>query len=256
MTPRPLAIIVAHGAPSDPDPLDASIKDLARTVAHITAKDAADLRIAGATLAKPGSLQAAIAQAAAGETITVLPFFMSAGWFVKTELRRRIGEATKERVNYLTPYGLDARIPQLCADRADEALRRDGHKPENSVLILAAHGSRRGHAAARAARAVATRVDASNRFAEVRVGFVEQTPTITEAASGLDGLPAICLPLFATTAGHVLDDIPAQLSAAGFQGRTLAPIGDDAETPRVIADMILATRPTEKALPCGDIAAS
>ncbi len=252
MTQRPPAIIVAHGAPSDPDPLDAAIKDLARAVAGI----ATDWRIVGATLAKPGSLETALADAAGGENITILPFFMSAGWFVKTELRRRVSAATHEHVTYLTPFGLNARIPQLCANRAEAALQSDGHKPDTAVLILAAHGSRRGHAAARAARAVATQVKGCSEFADVRVGFVEQSPTITDAATGLDTTPAVCLPLFATTAGHVLYDIPAQLSAAGFKGRTLSPIGDDAETPRVIADMILTNRAKEKAAPCRDIAAS
>ncbi len=246
MTHKPLAIVVAHGAPSDPDPLDHSVKALARKVEDF----ASEWRIAGATLAKPGSLEAAIETADDGETINVLPFFMSAGWFVKTELRRRIPAATSADVSYLTPFGLYSRIPALCAQRAAAALARDGHEPETAILILAAHGSRRGHAAARAARAVATQVRGLAAFAEVRVGFVEQAPTIEEAATDLGASPAICLPLFATTAGHVLEDIPDQLSKAGFKGRTLAPIGDDTETPRVIAEMLLAGRSRKRPVPC------
>lgn len=246
MTHKPLAIVVAHGAPSDPDPLDHSIQVLAQKVGAF----AGGWRIAGATLAKPGSLEAAIGQAVDGETINVLPFFMSAGWFVKTELRRRVAAATSAPVTYLTPFGLDLRIPSLCAQRAATALTRDGHDPQNAILILAAHGSRRGHAAARAARAVATQVKGLGIFGDVRVGFVEQAPTIEEAATGLGATPAICLPLFATTAGHVLEDIPDQLSKAGFEGRTLAPIGDDAETPRVIAEMIHANRSNKRSVSC------
>ncbi len=43
--------------------------------------------------------------------------------------------------------------------------------------------------------------------------------------------PAICLPLFATRAGHVQFDVPAALTEAGFTGPLLAPIGDDREIP-------------------------
>ena len=50
----------------------------------------------------------------------------------------------------------------------------------------------------------------------------------------MDG-PAICLPYFASRAGHVEVDVPGALAKAGFPGPLLAPIGADAEVPGIIA---------------------
>ena len=60
---------------------------------------------------------------------------------------------------------------------------------------------------------------------------------IAEAARGLPA-QAICLPLFATQADHVTDDLPAALSQAGFQGLLLPPVGLAPEVPAMIARAI------------------
>lgn len=233
------AIIVAHGAPSDPAPLDTSIAALARDVEALSD----GFRVTGATLAMPGSLENALQSVPRGEIAHVYPFFMSLGWFVKKQLRKRVVAACDPdiSVRYLTPFGLDDGIPRLCAAAAEGALRDAGHDPVRSVLVLAAHGSRTGHAAARAARAVATRIRWMDRFAEVRTGFVEEAPSIAEAASGLEGRPAICLPLFATAAGHVTVDVPEALASVQFDGIALPPIGEAAAVPAMIAAALAAS---------------
>jgi len=45
----------------------------------------------------------------------------------------------------------------------------------------------------------------------------------------------VCLPFFALRAGHVSQDVPQALAQAGFRGPLLAPIGEHAGVPRVIA---------------------
>ena len=50
----------------------------------------------------------------------------------------------------------------------------------------------------------------------------------------------ICLPLFATRADHVTDDLPRALAAAGFQGITLPPVGMAPAVPALIAESIKA----------------
>ena len=173
---RPLAVIVAHGSPSDPETLDCAVQKLADDV-----DDRTDgITVRGATLAKPGALEHAVRDCAKHKTVAVYPFFMSLGWFVRKELRRRVSLATDRDVRFLTPFGLDARIPGICARRASDGLNAIGARPEEGTLLLAAHGSRRGHAAARAARSVARRIEWLGTFREVRVGFVEEQPTIEE----------------------------------------------------------------------------
>lgn len=227
-------LIVAHGSPSDPDPLDGAIRMLAAQVNKLLDGAA----VTGATLAKEGSLERCLDTFASDELVNVYPFFMSSGWFVKRELRRRVLAATRSEVSFLVPFGLDGRIPSLCGDSAARVFTASGHRPEHATVVLAAHGSRKGHAAARAARSVATRMRWTGRFHDVLTGFVEEAPRISEVASGLADRPAVCLPLFATTAGHVTQDIPEQLSAADFKGAVLPPIGEHPGVPGLIADAI------------------
>lgn len=195
--------------------------------------------VTSATLAKEGSLERACAGCGPGDSIIVYPFFMSSGWFVRRELRRRVLATARCEVKFLTPFGLDGRIPDMCVGGAARALVAAGHRPEEATVVLAAHGSRKGHSAARAARSVAARMRWTGTFEEVRTGFVEEHPLISEAASGLTNRPAVCVPLFATTAGHIIHDVPEQLSAAGFDGLLLPPIGEDPGVPGLIADVIL-----------------
>jgi sirohydrochlorin ferrochelatase len=75
----------------------------------------------------------------------------------------------------------------------------------------------------------------------VTAAFIDQNPTLA-AATGF-GANAICLPFFAAAGGHVLDDIPRDLAAAGFAGRILPPLGLHPNVPQAIADAISAARP-------------
>ena len=231
MSEATLAVIVAHGAPSDPGPLDQVVKELAKRVEAFTH----GYHVVGATLAMPGSLEAELGHARPSQTTVVYPFFMSTGWFVSKELRRRVSSASDKPVDFLHPFGLDRSLSALCIQRVSEAAKARDQAPDATVLVLAAHGSQKGPASAQAARAIQESITDTGTFAEVRLGFVEETPTISQAAAGLTNMPAVCLPLFATTAGHVQADIPEQLAAANFQGNLMRPIGEDDEVPRLIA---------------------
>lgn len=228
-------MVVAHGAPSDPDPLDRVLQSLAGRIVS----EARGFRVRGATLAKPGSLEDALSGAEPGQEIRVYPFFMSDGFFVRRELRRRVADATCNPVVYLDAFGLDTRLPDLCMRRGREAVERLGRSAHEAVLVLAAHGSRSNPASSEATRSIERRIRDARMFGDVRAGFVEEAPTIADAARGL-GPAAVCLPLFATTAGHVVGDIPEQLAEAGFTGALLPPIGEDEEIAALIAAAIRA----------------
>ncbi len=236
MPDLPTTIIVAHGSPSDPDTLDSAVQALAaRVQEHVR-----EGLVIGATLAKAGSLESALARASSSQAPAIYPFFMSEGWFVRRELRRRVELVFDGPVTYFGAFGLDAKVPDLCVTNAMAAAEEMGARGEDTVLVMAAHGSQKGPAAAEAAEAIAQAVRVREKFADVRLGFVEQTPTITEAARDLEGRKAICLPLFATSAGHVLQDVPEQLDAAGFTGKLLQPVGEDQSVPHLIAATIRA----------------
>jgi sirohydrochlorin ferrochelatase len=232
----PFAIIVAHGSPGDPDPVDRSVKALAGQVAAL----APQWRVGGATLAKPGSLASELALAVGSEAVVIYPFFMSNGWFVQTELRRRVAAGTQRRTVFLEPLGLDPALPELCIRVALERLQAEGRSPAEAALVLAAHGSANNAAPAAAARRIQDEIGKTGIFGVIRLGFVEEQPSIADAASGLAGRVALCLPLFATVAGHVTGDVPEQLAEAHFEGTLLPPIGADSRTPGLIARSLMA----------------
>ena len=218
------AIIVAHGQPSDPGPQQAAIEALAAQVARLSGR-----QVIGATLASPGALAGAVAEAPGAP---VYPMFMAAGWFTGTELPRRLAAAGGEGARVLAPFGLDPALPGLCREKVAGAAAAEGWPPHETTLLLIAHGSRGARASARGAEAMAARLRPA--FARVATGFIEEAPFLADAARQL-GPRAVALPFFATQAGHVTDDIPQALAQAGFAGPCLPPIGLAPEVPAMIA---------------------
>lgn len=220
------ALIVSHGAPSAPDGPERVMNTLAGAVGgHLPG-----WQIAGATLAAPGALGAAIGVLGQGP-LFVYPLFMSDGWFSTTELPRRLTCAGADDALVLPAFGLDPAVHRLCLNRACAAAA--AHPPGSVTLVLAAHGSPTDPRPAAATRAAAVVLEASGVFREVRYGFVDEAPYLADVARV--EAPAVCLPFFAGRAGHVETDLPEAMASAEFPGPMLEPIGVDAEVPAIIA---------------------
>lgn len=219
----PDALIVAHGQPGDPGPQQRAAEALAARV------QVPGATVRGATLAMPGALDVA-----RDETL-IYPLFMAQGWFTRSELPRRLALAGAAGARILPPFGADPGLPALCRRLLDQAAAAEGWALSETHILLAAHGSGRSRAPAEAAQAMARDLTPLT----VTCGFIEEAPFIADAARHLPAR-AICLPLFATRAEHVTDDLPAALQAAGFQGITLPPVGMAAEVPAMIAASIRA----------------
>lgn len=223
-------LIVAHGQPSDPGPPEAEMHALAARVAgHLPG-----WLVRSATLAEPDALRAALQGA---DEPLVFPLFMADGWFIRSLLPRRLSEAGAPGLRILTPFGLLPDTGTLAVTVLAEALASQGWTAAETVLVLAAHGSGRSPYPADAARTLQSAIAMHLPFAENRLGFIEEAPELVEVAEGA-GPRALCLPLFVARWGHVEDDIPAALHAAGFQGVTLPPLGTDARVPALIAKAV------------------
>lgn len=223
--PVPSVLIVAHGQPSDPEPAAAEIAALASEVAALLP----DRRVRSATLAEPDALAREIAEWA-GEGL-VYPLFMADGWFTATHLPERLAAAGARRWRILPPFGRDAGVQALAVRCAREAGLLPG-----GALLLAAHGSFRSPAPSEVAREMAARIGRELGLARAEAAFIDQTPRLSEARGF--GPASICLPFFAARGGHVIDDLPAALAEAGFEGRLLGPLGLDPRVPGLIADAV------------------
>jgi len=221
----PDVLIVAHGQPGNPGPQQQAVEALAAEVAlHLP-----EARVHGATLAMPGALDRA-----AGARL-VYPMFMAEGWFTRSELPRRLKLAGAEATTILPPFGSDPGLPELCSLLLSRAAEAQGWPLDETHVLLAAHGSGRSRAPSEAARKMARDLHPLT----ATCGFVEEAPFLADAARDLP-LRSICLPLFATRAEHVTDDLPRALSRAGFRGILLPPVGLAAEVPTMIAETIRA----------------
>ena len=210
------ALIIAHGAPADPAPQEAWMQALAARVRMWLP----GWRITGTTLALPGALEAAVARQ---PQAMIFPFFMAEGFFTRRQLPKRLAAAGMAQPQQLPAFGHHPDLPALLAQVV---------APHPGTVLLAAHGSQVARASAQQTEALAETLRRTTGRPVV-TGYVEETPFLQEAAR-IDG-PALCLPLFATRAGHVAQDVPDALAAAGFTGPLLPAIGEHAMAARLIA---------------------
>lgn len=223
----PAALIVAHGQPSDPGPAAAEIAFLAAKVQALMP----GWRIRSATLADEGALPREVA--AAGGAGLIYPLFMAGGWFTASHLPARLAAAGGADWRILPPFGLDPGVQALTLTLAQEAAARRGLAAADLPLLLAAHGSFRSPAPSEVAHAMVARLRQEAGFTRAEAAFIDQSPRIAEVAAGFPP-GALVLPFFAARGGHVTEDLPQALQAAGFSGEVLPPVGLDPRVPGLI----------------------
>ncbi|MBO9432712.1 cobalamin biosynthesis protein CbiX [Ruegeria sp. R13_0] len=226
----PHAIIVAHGQPSDPEPAEASLATFAAEVNAL----AADVSVHSATLANSDALEE-VMDSLPHDTV-IYPLFMAKGWFVTSALPKRIGD---RNLRILSPLGTDPMLPDLVSDALKSALKENDWSATASDLIVAAHGSGRSRNPSAVANDFAEQLSQRMTFRSIRVGFVEEPPSISDAANGVSD-QSLCLPFFACRGGHVLEDVPEELNKARFRGIVLPVIGELPPIKRQIADTLQA----------------
>lgn len=188
-------------------------------------------RVRGATLAAEGAVEAALAGL---DRPLVVPFFMAEGWFTRRLLPRRLAAAGAGGLRVTPAFG---HLPGLAALAVRAAVQGTPGPPQTATLLLVAHGSRVSRASANGARAMAAHIAHHAPFARVLTAFVEEPPFIAQAARGL-GPGAVVLPFFALRAGHVEEDLPLGLAAAGFRGTLLPPLGEHPGAAAVMAEAL------------------
>ncbi|MFM2391333.1 MAG: hypothetical protein RLZZ437_2888 [Pseudomonadota bacterium] len=223
----PAALIITHGQPSDPDQAEQELATVAAQVADILP----GWRVGSATLAAEGKLAASIADL--GPKGLVFPMFMACGWFTGTHLPKRLSEAGGAGWRPSMPMGCNPAIQGLATALVQEALRAPAAETD---LILAAHGSGRSDAPATIAHALARVIGRTLGLRSATAAFIDQAPRLADLPPM--GTNAICLPYFAADGGHVQQDIPQALAAAGFGGRILPALGTDPRVPLMIAQTL------------------
>lgn len=221
-------VLIAHGSPSDPEPQETALRDLAAAVGALLPGRV----VRGATLAKPGALAAALDGL---DAPWIYPFFMAEGWFTRTELPRRLSElGVSARV--LAPFGVDPALPELIHDVLTDAATQAGTVLSDSPVLLVAHGSKIARKSRNSVYDMADNLRDTADMPPLHVALIEEPPFLVDVAKEVR--TGLCLPFFALRAGHVTGDIPEALQEAGYRGRLLPEIGARREVPGLIAQAI------------------
>jgi sirohydrochlorin ferrochelatase len=150
------------------------------------------------------------------ERIIVYPLFASSGYFTRDRLVHLLDEANRQgrQVDILPPLGLDPGLPELVCTRARQISDEHGFAPEASAMILLAHGSRRNSASREATLLIASEVENLAAFRDVQVAFLEERPSLGDAASMVRG-PAVVVGLFSGEGLHGAKDAPRLIAELG-----------------------------------------
>ena len=205
-------ILVGHGSLRQ-----ASGASMIRLAALVRKQGVAPIATAGfLNFSQPTFADAVRRCAGKGAThITVQPYFLISGYYVKRVLPKLIEEVKKEHPQ-LTLEVADAfeyhpALVQMVTERA-----QDEHQ-EKCGLLLIAHGSPHAEANTPIYK-VAEKVRERGLYSGVQVSFMEiNEPDIAEGirlltAKGLDQIVAV--PYFLQLGGHVAHDLPEAVEAA------------------------------------------
>lgn len=155
-------------------------------------------------------------QSLSARRILVYPLFASSGYFTRDRLVRILDEAGADgrNVEVLPPLGLDPGLPDIVLGQAMDAARAHDFAHHDCTVILLAHGSRRNSASRQATEGTARVVERRAVFRKVEVAFLEQRPSLGEAAASVRG-PAIVVGMFSGEGLHGARDAPEQVAQLG-----------------------------------------
>ncbi len=199
--PSTALLLAAHGE-RRPDAGNESVFRIARALAD------RGLAVAVGFISGVPSIKDALHTLMA-DRILVYPLFASSGYFTRDRLVQILDEAGTDgrNIEMLTPLGLDPGLPDIVLQQACEAARDHGFAPQACTAILLAHGSQRNPASRQSTEQMARAIAARGVFREVEVAFLEEQPSLDEAAASVQG-PAVVVGLFSGEGLHGARDAP------------------------------------------------
>ncbi|MBI5321923.1 CbiX/SirB N-terminal domain-containing protein [Bradyrhizobium sp.] len=148
--------------------------------------------------------------------VIVYPLFAANGYFTRDRLVGLLDEANERGrvIELLPPLGLDRGLPRLIAARAGLLAAANGFAPAAFDIVLLAHGSRRNPASREATEWVAGEVAGLGACRQVKVAFLEEAPSLEEAARACPG-PTVVVGMFSGEGLHGARDAPRLVAGLG-----------------------------------------
>lgn len=207
----PTLIIAAHGSPVEPL-VNQSIDGLARSIR--ATGEFTDV-IAAYQYGDPWFSKGL--EMAVSNHVIVVPLMTSEGYFTNVVLRDAMKPSReKQRVEITEPIGTHPDILRLIRNRVNAVMRQASWNPLETGVLLVGHGTRKHPNSRNATLQVALRlaVQKGIEFAEVAAGFLDDDPSIAEAASTLSLTQTVVVPFLIANGPHARVDIPRALGMA------------------------------------------
>lgn len=177
--------------------------------------------------------------------VTVVPMFMSGGYFTRTVVPREMGlEGAETRrgcqvIRYTAPVGAHPALASVIVERATEA-----GAGRNDAIAVLGHGTRRDSESEKNIYRMAALVRERGLFAEVEAVFLDQEPNMLRLLDILVAPTVVVVPLFIADGWHAGQTIPGDLALDGpetrRQGRIVRytpPVGTHARMAEVILEL-------------------
>lgn len=159
--------------------------------------------------------------------VTVIPMFISEGYFTETVIPRELGLGHQgpvppegvarvlggKTVRYTLPYGVHPAMSDVILARAREAL--PDLNPADTALIVLGHGTTRNQNSNRVIYENAGRLRESGHFAEVHALFLDEDPKVGTWPELVRSPRVVVVPFFASEGWHTLETIPEDMGLTG-----------------------------------------
>ena len=170
--------------------------------------------------------------------VILAPLLMADGYTLKA-MRRQL-QPFAPALGSLTvapPLGLHPGLADLMAATATDACRQRGWTLADTDLLIAAHGTRRDPNSGRSAFDHVETIRRRKIFADVRTGFLDQTPTLSEVTAASRACH-VAVGLFIDRGEHGEEDIPMILNTVDPDAVYTGPIGIDPRISTLLLDQI------------------
>jgi sirohydrochlorin cobaltochelatase len=163
----------------------------------------------------------------ASTDVTVIPMFISEGYFTETVIPRELGLGHQgpvppggvarvlggRTVRYTLPYGVHPAMTDVIVERAREAL--PDFSAADTALIVLGHGTTRNENSNRVIYHNAETLRASGQFAEVHALFLDEDPKVGTWPEVVRAPRVVVVPFFASEGWHTLETIPEDMGLSG-----------------------------------------
>ena len=175
------------------------------------------------------------------DDVTVVPVFMSAGYFTNEVIPREMGLNGRvtcvggKHVRYTPPVGSHPALAKVIVQRAVEA----GAEPGDALAVLG-HGTERNRDSEANIYQQTENVRRLGRFAEVLTVFMDQAPGMNDLFALTSASNVVVVPVFIADGWHAAQTIPGELGGLGGDGRRLryaAAVGTHPSIAEVILEL-------------------